>query len=176
MRYVIYAIPLIALIFLSVMFVLKMVNVTPLTLIDKNVPQFSVNQFFDPTLTLDPTALGGEIKMVTFFATWCPTCMIEHKQLLSLRKDHNLKIYGIAYRDDAKDLQNLLNDYGDPFETVGFDPDGQAYIAWGITGMPESYLIDKNGKIRYKHNGFISDEALKKVILPVIEMIKKETP
>lgn len=176
MRYFIYAIPLIALIFLSVMFTMKMINVKPLALIDKPVPEFSVAQFFDPSKKLDQTALGGEIKMVTFFATWCPTCIIEHRQLISLKKNYHLKIYGIAYRDDPTDLQNLLNNYGDPFETVGFDPDGQAYITWGITGMPESYLIDKNGKIRYKHKGYISKENLNDIILPIIEMIKKETP
>ena len=110
----------------------------------------------------------GEVTVVNFWASWCGPCVQEHPLLMALGK-RGVKIVGINYKDPSPGGRRFLGRYGNPYAAVGTDAAGRGAIDWGVYGMPETFVIDKKGRIAYKHVGPITAEALTETILPAIE-------
>ena len=133
----------------------------PSNLIEKEVPKFTLkkSELFKSFVRED--LLKDNKKIVNFFASWCPPCKIEHPNLLKLSE--KVKIYGIAKKDNDKEIQKWFRESGNPFEKIGLDLDGSVGINWGVYGLPESFLIDEKGFIIYKHVGPIMEKDLLKI-------------
>ena len=104
----------------------------------------------------------NKIRLVNFWASWCPPCRVEHPQLEKLSKSENIEIFGINYKDNEMSALNFLNNYGNPFTKIGSDKLGRNAIEWGVYGVPETFVIDKNGNVLFRHAGPITKEILKK--------------
>ena len=111
---------------------------------------------------------SGQPAVVNFWASWCQPCVEEHPLLVALRASTGVKLYGINYKDKADGARRFLSRLGNPFAGIGVDANGRAAIEWGVTGMPETFVINGKGEIVYKHTGPISAESLEKKLIPAI--------
>jgi cytochrome c biogenesis protein CcmG/thiol:disulfide interchange protein DsbE len=118
-----------------------------------------------PGQTFDPAARKGTAYTVNFFASWCPDCRAEHENLLALAKK-NILIVGIAYQDKPAPIREFLGKKGSPYSAVAFDDKGNAFAAWGLSGVPESFIIDKAGIIRFHYMGPMSESVIERDFLP----------
>ncbi len=116
--------------------------------------------------------LGGEPKLVNFFASWCVPCRIEHPVINRLG-EAGVTVDAINYKDKPEDALAWLAELGDPFERVGSDRDGRVGIDWGVYGVPETYVIDADGTIVYKHVGPLQPRDVERTILPLLESLKR---
>lgn len=141
----------------------------PDPLIDRAVPDFVLES---PVPGIDgfETAdlIAGEIIMVNIFGSWCPPCELEHPQLVALAM-RGVPIYGIDYKDEDADVQAFLKRLGNPYTRIGADPEGHVGMQFGVQGVPETYVIDRNGRIIYDHLGPIKPKHLNDIILPVVQ-------
>jgi cytochrome c biogenesis protein CcmG/thiol:disulfide interchange protein DsbE len=110
----------------------------------------------------------GEVSVVNFWASWCAPCVQEHSLLMALKERTGVKVYGVNYKDQPATARRFLGRYGNPFFAVGVDGNGRAAIDWGVTGMPETFIINGKGEVAYKHIGPISAETLETKIIPMI--------
>jgi cytochrome c biogenesis protein CcmG/thiol:disulfide interchange protein DsbE len=115
----------------------------------------------------------GTVAVVNFWASWCAPCVEEHPLLVSLAQRSGIALYGINYKDQATNARRFLGRYGNPFKAVGADVTGRAAIEWGVYGMPETFVIDRQGRIAYKHVGPLSPESLTTKLLPAIEAARR---
>ncbi len=121
---------------------------------------------------LEPALLkGAPVTVVNIWASWCAPCRLEHPQLVALSKEPNVRMLGIDYRDRADAALKFLTEMGNPFDALGFDTKGRVGIDWGITGVPETFFLDSDGQVRYRHTGPIDADTLKNNILPRIREI-----
>lgn len=144
-------------------------NYVPSALIDQPAPEFElppVREGADGLATADLTADG--VSLVNVFASWCIPCKIEHPLLMKLARDKVVPLHGINWKDRRSDAIAWLDQLGDPFRRIGYDGSGRAGIDWGVYGVPETYVIDREGRIRYKHIGPMSQRVLDDTILPLI--------
>lgn len=146
----------------------------PSALLDKPVPKFDLPELKDSKPGLADTDLQNKIVLVNVFASWCVPCRAEHPLLMQMAKDGIVDIYGINWKDRKQDAIAWLDELGDPYGRIGHDYSGRAGIDWGVYGVPETYIIDKAGRIRYKQVGPMFTEKLQSEILPMIEKLKKE--
>jgi cytochrome c biogenesis protein CcmG/thiol:disulfide interchange protein DsbE len=128
---------------------------------------------FNKNTKLTNKNFKNEIILVNFFASWCVPCIAEHNFLLDLQKQKKIKIYGINYKDNPINLKKWLEKLGNPYFLIGIDDSGFAGIEWGLSGVPESFLIDKTGIIRYKVAGPIIDKKQIEILIAKIEELKK---
>ena len=136
-------------------------SVVPSNLIDEKTPNFQLEKVGKYPL-FDPNDLTKqEIKIVNFFATWCGPCKVEHPQLMVLSS--SFRLYGIAKKDNPKDIIKWLKNYGNPFDKIGLDNDGISSIEWGVYGLPETFIVNRDNKIIYKHIGPIMENDLEKI-------------
>ena len=145
----------------------------PSPLIGKPVPEFSLPPVQGRTLGLASTDLRGQVSMVNVFASWCVACREEHPLLMELGKAGIVPIHGLNYKDKPDDAQAWLDQLGDPYTRTGADISGRVGIDWGVYGVPETFIIDRDGLIVHKHIGAITPEALRKTIMPIIEKLRK---
>lgn len=145
----------------------------PSPLIGKPVPKFSLPAVQGRTLGLSSTDLKGEVSLVNVFASWCTACRAEHPLLMELKQKGVVPIHGLNYKDRPEDAAKWLDDLGDPYTRTGADLNGRVAIDWGVYGVPETFVIDREGRIAYKQIGPITPQALEKTILPLIERLKK---
>jgi len=143
----------------------------PSPLIGKPVPQFQLALLAEPQRKEDHTIFNQHITLLNVWATWCVSCRAEHKQLLQLAKQ-GVRIIGLDYKDERSSALAWLNDLGNPYVMTLFDPNGRAAIDWGVYGTPETFIIDQQGIIRYKHIGPISQQDVDQVILPLIRELQ----
>lgn len=115
----------------------------------------------------------GEVSVVNFWASWCAPCVQEHPLLVALKERTGVKLYGVNYKDQAATARRFLGRYGNPFTAVGVDDNGRAAIDWGVTGMPETFIVNGKGEIVYKHIGPISAETLESKIIPKVRAAAK---
>jgi cytochrome c biogenesis protein CcmG/thiol:disulfide interchange protein DsbE len=111
--------------------------------------------------------LRGKISIVSFFASWCAPCAKEHPLLLNLAK--TVPLYGVNFMDSAQDRERFLTQMGNPFRKIGIDADGTAAVAWGVEGLPTSFVIDRQGRILYRHDGALSKDTINSDILPLLQ-------
>ena len=147
-------------------------RLVPSPLIGKPVPAFELPQLHDPEETFGVNDLKGEVSLLNVWASWCASCRIEHPLLLEVAKQSTVPVYGLNYKDTREDAINWLNRLGDPYSAIAFDVEGKVGIDLGVYGAPETYIIDQNGMIAYKHIGPISAQDWKEKFLPVILKLK----
>lgn len=118
---------------------------------------------------LDSKAFAGKVTLVNVFASWCAPCREEHPVLLQLSQDKRFVMDALNYKDQAQNARRFLGDLGNPFQAIGVDEAGRTAIDWGVYGVPETFVIGKDGKIAYKHVGPLTGESARDVLLPQIE-------
>jgi len=117
--------------------------------------------------------LKGQVVLVNFFASWCIPCRAEHPVLMRIAEQEKVPLYGIAYKDRPSDAKRFLDQLGDPFRRIGLDSAGRTGIEFGVYGVPETYVIDKAGRIRMRHVGPLTAEALEKELLPLVKELNR---
>ena len=115
----------------------------------------------------------GEVVLVNVFASWCIPCRQEHPLFMDLAQTGDIKIYGINYKDDPDEAAQWLATFGDPYYRAGADRDGRSSIDWGVYGVPETFVIDAEGRIRHKQVGPLTRETLEGEVLPLIRAISQ---
>ena len=138
----------------------------PSPLIGKPAPDFRLALLSDPAKQLSPTDLRGKVWLFNVWASWCASCRQEHDLLLNLSRQGSVPIYGMDYKDQPGDAQAVLNRYGNPYVETVVDLDGRTGINYGVYGVPETYLIDKQGIVRLKHIGPINPDVWKNKFEP----------
>jgi cytochrome c biogenesis protein CcmG/thiol:disulfide interchange protein DsbE len=146
-------------------------RIVPSALIDKPAPQFDLPPLHEGAPRLTSADLDGPL-LLNFFASWCVPCRGEHPLLMRLAKDEGLTLYGIAYKDDPEKSRAFLAELGDPFGRIGVDRDGRAGIDFGVSGVPETFLIDRQGIIRYRQWGPLDRRILEEDILPRVKQLQ----
>jgi len=143
----------------------------PSPLIDKPAPAFRLTQVADPDKTLSRDQLLGRVWLLNVWASWCVSCKEEHPVLVEFAKTGVVPIYGLDYKDTRDEALKWLDRLGNPYTASLFDPDGRVGIDYGVYGVPETYVIDKSGTIRYKQIGAITPEILREKIVPLIRKL-----
>jgi cytochrome c biogenesis protein CcmG/thiol:disulfide interchange protein DsbE len=144
----------------------------PSPLIDDEAPQFALPPLPGSDQGLSNADLQGGVSLVNVFASWCVPCREEHKVLSALAASKRVPIYGIDYKDKPETAKTWLAELGNPYVRIGTD-DGQVGIKWGVYGVPETFLVDATGHIRYKHVGPLTRADIDKTILPLIARFQK---
>ena len=145
----------------------------PSPLIGKPAPAFTLAQLHEPSKTLGPADLKGQVWLLNVWASWCVTCREEHPLLVGLAKANLVPIIGLDYKDETAAGKRWLAQHGDPYTVSVVDRDGRVGIDWGVYGVPETFVVDKTGAIRYKQIGPITVEALQTKILPLVRELQK---
>src|SRR5512146_320704 len=144
----------------------------PSPLIGKPVPQFSLPPVQGRTLGLATADLKGQVALVNVFASWCVACREEHPVLLELARKGIVPIHGLNYKDKPADAQGWLDELGDPYTRTGADISGRVAIDWGVYGVPETFVVDRNGVIAYKQIGPVTPKVLEDTILPLVRKLQ----
>jgi cytochrome c biogenesis protein CcmG/thiol:disulfide interchange protein DsbE len=146
----------------------------PSPLIGKPVPNFRLAQLHAGDKFISAEDMRGKVWLLNVWASWCVSCRQEHPVLIDLNKQNKIPIVGLNYKDDRAAAMAWLTQHGgDPYLVSAVDADGRVGIDFGVYGVPETFLIDKNGVIRYKHIGPVTAEALKTKILPLAEELAR---
>ena len=145
----------------------------PSPLINKPAPSFRLAQLHEPMKTFSETDMRGKVWLLNVWASWCVSCRDEHPVLVELSKAGTLPIYGLNHKDKRSDALAWLDELGNPYVLSAADIDGRVSIDYGVYGVPETYLIDKNGVIRFKQIGPVTEEVLQKKILPMAQELNK---
>ncbi len=130
----------------------------PSELVGRAMPEFALPDLFDAEVEVEEDIFQGEVSLLNVWATWCPTCYVEHRELLALA-EQGVRIIGMNYKDDPAEARRVLAQTGDPYAINFVDLDGRFGIHLGVFGAPETYLVDRQGKIRHRHVGAI-DQAI----------------
>jgi len=145
----------------------------PSPLIGKPAPDFMLPQVHDATQQFGKQDLLGKVSLLNVWASWCVACREEHPVLMALARQGIVNIYGLNYKDTRADATRWLQQFGDPYQVSAFDEQGTVGIDYGVYGVPETYVIDKQGIIRHKVIGAVNEENLQKEILPLIKELQK---
>lgn len=173
MRYVLFGLPLIALVALVAVFAFSInrdPNLVRSVLIDKPAPVFAMAEV--PGLGVpgfDTAALKGEVTVVNVFASWCIPCRDEHPVLTALKHATGVRLFGINQSDAPENARAFLAELGNPYDAVGADRDRRVSIDWGVYGVPETFVVDAEGVITFKHVGPLTPETVQLELLPAIK-------
>jgi len=144
----------------------------PSPLIDKPAPAFELTRLDDPVRSLKAEDLRGQVWLLNVWASWCVACLQEHPVLLAFSKSSPVPIYGLNYKDQRDAAFAWLGKHGNPYTASLVDTDGRVGIDYGVYGVPETFLIDRQGTIRFKHIGPVTEDVLKREIVPMIEKLR----
>ncbi len=170
-----YSLPLLLFASLVVLFIFGLQNDpsrVPSPLIDKPAPDFNLPTLHDENKLIGLQDLQGQVTLINVWASWCAACRIEHPLLVNAAKTEQLAIYGLNYKDQRGDALNWLQQLGDPYIESAFDQTGATGIDYGVYGVPETFILDKQGFIRYKHIGPIEPDQLDNIILPLVRKLE----
>lgn len=120
------------------------------------------------------TDLKGQVTVVNVWASWCPPCLAEHPQIVALSRVPGIRVFGLNYKDRNEKAAAWLGENGNAYHAIGSDRNGNVGIDWGVYGVPETFVLDRNAVIRYRHAGPVTAELLKGTILPLIEKLKAD--
>jgi cytochrome c biogenesis protein CcmG, thiol:disulfide interchange protein DsbE len=143
-------------------------SLVPSVMIDKPAPDFALQPLKAGDPGLATADLKGKVTLINFFASWCVPCRAEQPLLLDLAQDKRLELDGIAYKNKPGDAAAFLAELGNPFARVALDQPGRTAIDFGVYGVPESYLIDRQGRIRYRQVGPLTPEVVDRQLKPLI--------
>jgi len=146
----------------------------PSPLVGKAAPGFSLPQLYDQDKVFSPKDLTGKVWLLNFWASWCGGCKDEHPVLMQLAKAGEVPIYGMDYKDQRDEALTWLRRWGNPYPVIAVDQSGRVGIDYGVYGVPETYLIDKAGMIRYKQIGPLDQDMLQKRILPLVRELQAQ--
>ena len=145
----------------------------PSPLVNQAAPAFSLQQLQVPSQQFSPAAMRGQVWLFNVWASWCVSCRVEHPVLIKLAKTKLVPIVGLNYKDQRADALQWLKQFGNPYLLSATDLDGRIGIDYGVYGVPETYVIDKQGIIRMKHIGPVTEEVLQNKILPRVRELMK---
>ena len=169
-------VPLAVFVVLGVAFSWKLFNYDdrlPSALIGKSIPEFELPPIDGMENGLSSADLRGEVSIVNVWASWCAPCRVEMPILNELAATGTVTIYGINYKDNPEEAQAFLAELGDPYTRIGADRSGRVGIDWGVYGLPETFVIDSQGRIAYKHVGPFNRQSLYEEILPVVRQLRE---
>ena len=146
----------------------------PSPLIGKPAPPFELPLLHAPDRTFSPEQMRGKVWMLNVWASWCASCRDEHPVLMGLARSNTIPIYGLNYKDGRQEGIEWLRRFGDPYQLSAFDAKGAVGIDYGVYGVPETYVIDKRGVIRYKQIGIVTPDILRTKILPLVAELSRE--
>ncbi len=141
----------------------------PSPLINKPAPAFRLPQLGAADKTFSPEDMRGQVWLLNVWASWCSACREEHPLLMEMSRQNAVPLIGLDYKDTDADANGVLTQAGNPYKLVATDADGRVGIDYGVYGVPETYVIDKAGVIRYKQIGPITEEALRDKIMPLVK-------
>ena len=142
----------------------------PSNLLDKNVPNFETESLLKNEKFVSSKEFGKEIMLVNFFATWCKPCRDEHVYIKRFAYEKGINVIGINYKDNSDNTVEWLMNLGNPYSDVPIDKNGRIAIDWGVYGIPETFVIDSKGIIKYRHIGAITKKIYKKIYLLIKEI------
>ena len=174
MKWMRFAIPLVVFLLLVGFFAVGLKRdprEVPSPFIDKAAPAFKLSQLHEEKLAFGPADMKGKVWLLNVWASWCVSCRVEHPLLVEMSRRKVVPIVGLNYKDKRDDGVQWLAKFGNPYDLSAFDEEGRVGIDYGVYGVPETFVIDKAGVIRYKQIGPITPEALEKVILPLIQKL-----
>ena len=146
----------------------------PSPLIGKPAPAFELPELTDPGRTVSDADLKGKISLVNVWASWCTSCRAEHQALMALSEIPDFQIVGLNWKDEAANANQVLRLTGNPYDMNGYDPDNTVGIDWGVYGAPETFVVDKQGIIRYKHIGPIDRRVWEETLQPLVTQLQAE--
>jgi len=144
----------------------------PSALLDKPAPMFNLPQLHNPAASFTPAEMKGKVWLLNVWASWCAACRSEHPLFMQLARQGDFPIYGLNYKDRREDAQQWLRQLGDPYKVSISDIAGNVGIDFGVYGVPETFLIDKEGVIRYKHVGPVSRKDWREIIQPKMKELE----
>lgn len=145
----------------------------PSPLVNKPAPAFVLPVLSEPQRNFSSQEMKGKVWLLNGWASWCAACQDEHQLLLQLSKTGIVPIYGLNYKDERRNALAWLNELGNPYTLSFSDTDGRVAIDYGVYGVPETFVIDRNGIIRYKQIGPVTEEALRTKILPLVKELQR---
>lgn len=146
----------------------------PSPLINQPAPDFALPVLGQPARTLTKHGLIGEVWILNVWASWCGSCRLEHPIFNQLAKKKLVTIVGLNYKDDADAAQQWLAQLGNPYDVSIMDQEGRTGIDYGVYGVPETFIVDKKGIIRYKHTGPVEVSDMQNILIPLIQQLKAE--
>ncbi|MGB7757616.1 MAG: DsbE family thiol:disulfide interchange protein [Salinisphaera sp.] len=148
-------------------------TILPSALIDKPAPVFNLPTLASADKRVDSNVLKGHVTLVNVWASWCVACREENDLVTEISQRTGVPVLGINYKDKRRDAKHWLARFGNPFAVVGFDQSGQVGIDWGVAAVPESFVVDRQGIIRYKVVGPITRQKMNKVLIPKLERLQQ---
>jgi cytochrome c biogenesis protein CcmG/thiol:disulfide interchange protein DsbE len=147
-------------------------EIIPSVLIDQPAPATNLPALagLDGIEGVDSTEFSDGVTIINFFASWCVPCLAEHPLITAMASDGH-RVWGINYRDEEPNGLDWLNRHGNPYDKVGADFDARSALDWGVTGVPETFIVDPQGVIRYKHSGPLTSATVQREILPILSAI-----
>jgi cytochrome c biogenesis protein CcmG/thiol:disulfide interchange protein DsbE len=177
MRRLLYLVPLAAFVAVAIWFAVGLTrdpSRIPSALIDQPIPAFTLPAVAGTSVPgLSDQAIKGKVALVNVFASWCVPCKAEHPILMRLAAENRVPIYGLNWKDRSDDASRWLKELGNPYAAIGHDESGRVAIDWGVYGAPETFLIDREGRIRFKQVGPITPAVLRDTILPLIARLEQ---
>jgi cytochrome c biogenesis protein CcmG/thiol:disulfide interchange protein DsbE len=145
----------------------------PSPFIGKAAPAFTLTQLHEPERQFSPQDMKGKVWLLNVWASWCVSCRQEHPVLMDFSRQNVVPILGLNYKDGREDGINWLAQFGNPYTLSAFDSNGRIGIDYGVYGVPETFVIDKQGLIRYKHVGPLTPKIISEKLLPLIKELNR---
>ena len=142
----------------------------PSNLLDKKIPKFETESLLKNERFVSSKEFGKEIVLVNFFATWCQPCRVEHTYIKRFSNEKGIRIIGINYKDNSKKALKWLKKLGNPYSDIPVDQSGRIAIEWGVYGIPETFIVNSKGIIKYRHVGPVTKKIYKKIELLIEEI------
>ena len=146
----------------------------PSPLINKPAPTFALPRLDRPDAQISKADMQGKVWLLNVWASWCVSCRDEHPVLLDLAKSGIVPVIGLNYKDERADGLRWLSQFGNPYQLSAYDHEGQVGIDYGVYGVPETFVIDKQGTIRYKQIGVLTEQNLRDKILPLVKKLQSD--
>ncbi len=144
----------------------------PSPLIDKPAPAFSLARLDDPSTSVTLESMRGQVWILNVWASWCVACLDEHPHLVEFARRDLVPLYGLNYKDQPDAARAWLGKHGNPYDVSMVDGDGRVGIDFGVYGVPETFVIDRQGVIRYKHIGPVTPDVLQNTIVPLVQRLQ----
>jgi cytochrome c biogenesis protein CcmG/thiol:disulfide interchange protein DsbE len=144
----------------------------PSPFIDKPAPAFKLPQLSDAKVDFDPAQMKGQVWLLNVWASWCAPCREEHPLLVDAARAKAVPVVGLNYKDDPRAADEWLRKLGDPYQAIAVDRDGRVSIDYGVYGVPETFVIDRDGVVRLKHIGPLTPEVWQRQVLPLVQRLQ----
>ncbi len=161
---------IILLIFFYLLIIDRNPSKIPSALLNNNIPSFETDSLFEDKKFISSKKFKNEVILVNFFATWCKPCRDEHDYIMRFSNEKNINVIGINYKDNSEKAIMWLKKYGNPYSSVAIDKNGKIAIDWGVYGIPETFVINSKGIIKYRHVGPVTKKIYKKINLLIKEL------